>query len=233
MAENVDTEELSKFEALAEEWWDPNGDFRPLHDINGPRVRYICEHVDVAGKRVLDVGCGGGLLCEELAAMDAEVVGTDMGESALAVARLHAARSGANIDYRHVAVEQTAAQEPGRYDVVTCLELLEHVPEPASMVRDCARLARAGGHLFFSTINRTARAYALAVVGAEYVMNILPRGTHDYAKFIKPSELATFLREAGLDLVELRGMTYNPFSRRCRMGRDVGVNYIAYARKPS
>ncbi|MEE9253608.1 MAG: bifunctional 2-polyprenyl-6-hydroxyphenol methylase/3-demethylubiquinol 3-O-methyltransferase UbiG [Pseudomonadales bacterium] len=232
MAENVDDIEIAKFEAMAQAWWDPNGDFRPLHDINGPRLRYICDHVELAGKTALDVGCGGGLLTEALASLGAEVVGTDMGESALAVARLHATESGTKVDYRRTAVEDLANREAGHYDVVTCLELLEHVPDPTSIVRACATLARPGAALFFSTINRTARAYALAVVGAEYVMGLLPRGTHDYAKFIKPSELASAVRDAGLELVELRGMTYNPFTRRCRIGRDVGVNYIAYARKP-
>lgn len=232
MAENVDDIEIAKFEAVAEAWWDPNGDFRPLHDINGPRLRYIRDRVALTGKTALDVGCGGGLLTEALASLGAEVVGTDLGESALSVARLHATESGIKVDYRRIAVEQLASREAGHYDVVTCLELLEHVPDPSSVVRACATLARPGGRLFFSTINRTVRAYALAVVGAEYVMNLLPRGTHDYAKFIKPSELASAMRDAGLELVELRGMTYNPFTRRCRIGRDVGVNYIAYARKP-
>ena len=232
MAQNVDDIEIAKFEALADTWWDPNGDFRPLHDINGPRVRYIHERVEVAGKTALDVGCGGGLLTEALASLGASTVGTDLGESALAVARVHARESGAVVDYRQIAVEDLAVEEPAHYDIVTCLELLEHVPEPASVVRACAVLARPGGHLFFSTLNRTARAFVLAVVGAEYVMNLLPRGTHDYAKFIKPSELATYIRQAGLELNEVSGMTYNPLTRRCDMGRDVRVNYMAHAIKP-
>jgi 2-polyprenyl-6-hydroxyphenyl methylase/3-demethylubiquinone-9 3-methyltransferase len=232
VTENVDDKEISKFAALADRWWDPNGEFRPLHDINRPRIDYICEHVDVAGRKVLDVGCGGGLLTEALAVLGAEVVGIDMGEAPLAVARIHAQESGVQVDYRQSTPEALAAREAGTYDVVTCLEMLEHVPDPPSVVRACAALTRRGGTLFFSTINRTARAYALAVVGAEYVMNVLPRGTHDYAKFIKPSELAVAIREAGLALRELRGMTYNPFTHRCRFGRDVGVNYIAYAVKP-
>jgi 2-polyprenyl-6-hydroxyphenyl methylase/3-demethylubiquinone-9 3-methyltransferase len=233
-AENVDRGEIAKFESLAHRWWDAAGEFRTLHDINPARLAYIVERCTPAGRRAVDVGCGGGLLAEALARAGAEVVGIDMGEAPLAVARLHAAETGTSVDYRHTTAEALAAAEAGRFDVVTCLEMLEHVPDPASVVEACARLARPGGHVFFSTINRNPKAWALAVVGAEYVLGLLPRGTHDYAKFITPAELARAVRGAGLDVVEIAGMTYNPFTRRVALGAgvDVDVNYLMHARKP-
>jgi len=231
MPANVDGHEIAKFEALAHRWWDPTGDFRPLHDINPARLAYIAERCALAGCHTLDIGCGGGILTEALARAGAHVTGIDMGEAPLAVARLHALETGTTVDYRHGTAEALADESPGAFDVVTCLEMLEHVPDPASVVSACARLARPGGHVFFSTINRNPKAWALAVVAAEYVLRLLPRGTHDYAKFITPSELARAVRAAGLDVVEIAGMTYNPFTRQVTIGDDVDVNYLLYARK--
>ncbi len=231
-ADNIDPAEVAKFEAMAHRWWDPEGDFRPLHDINPARLAWIAERHPLAGARVVDVGCGGGLLTEGMAQLGARVTGIDAGAAPLTVARLHGLESGVEVDYRHCAAEVLAAESPGAFDVVTCLEMLEHVPEPASVIRACAELARPGGDLFFSTINRNPKAWALAVVGAEYVLGLLPKGTHDYARFIRPSELARWIRAAGLELKEIAGMRYNPFTRDCRIDRDVDVNYIVHAVRP-
>ena len=219
---NADPAELEKFSRLAARWWDPEGEFRPLHDINPLRLEWIEAHASLAGKDVLDVGCGGGILAESMARRGARVTGIDLSEKALRVAELHLLESKLDVHYRHSSVEDCA----GAFDVVTCMELLEHVPDPASMVAACARLARPGGHVFFSTINRNPKSYLFAVVGAEYVLGLLPKGTHDYRRFVKPSELATWCRAAGLQTEELKGMTYNPLTRRYRLGADCDVNYL-------
>jgi 2-polyprenyl-6-hydroxyphenyl methylase/3-demethylubiquinone-9 3-methyltransferase len=219
---NADPAELEKFSALAHRWWDPEGEFRPLHDINPLRLDWIAQHATLDGARVLDVGCGGGILAEAMARRGAKVTGIDLSEKALRVAQLHLLESKLDIRY-----EMTAAENlTGEFDVVTCMELLEHVPEPASMVAACARLVRPGGQVFFSTINRNPKSYLFAVVGAEYVLGLLPKGTHDYARFIKPSELARWTRAAGLRTDELIGMTYNPLTRRYRLESDCDVNYL-------
>ncbi len=227
---NVDNAEIAKFEALASRWWDPDSEFKPLHEINPLRANFIDQHSPVAGKTVLDVGCGGGILTEALAQRGAVASGIDMGEAPLAVARLHAQQSGLDIDYRQITAEDLAEQEPFQYDIVTCLEMLEHVPDPASIVAACARLVRPGGHVYFSTINRNPKSYVFAILGAEYVLKLLPRGTHDYRKFIRPSELGRWLRASDLELKTLTGMTYNPLTRRYKLERgDVSVNYLLYA----
>ena len=223
---NVDPAELQKFSELAHRWWDPHGEFRPLHDINPLRLQWIDERARLAGKCVLDVGCGGGILAEAMAARGARVTGIDLSEKSLRVAELHRLESGAGVAYEHAMAEDFAARHPGQFDVVTCMELLEHVPEPASIVAACARLARPGGQVFFSTLNRNPKAYLFAVIGAEYILRLLPRGTHDYLRFIKPSELARFARDAGLQPTEVLGMTYNPLSRQYRLGADIDVNYL-------
>ena len=223
---NVDPAELAKFSELASRWWDPHGAFRPLHDINPLRLEWIDQRAGLAGKTVLDVGCGGGILAEAMAARGARVTGIDLSENSLRVAELHRLESGADVTYESASAEAFAAHHPGEFDVVTCMELLEHVPEPASVVAACARLARPGGQVFFSTINRNPKSYLFAVVGAEYLLRLLPRGTHDYLRFIKPSELARFAREAGLRAEEVLGMTYNPLSRQYRLGPDTDVNYL-------
>jgi 2-polyprenyl-6-hydroxyphenyl methylase/3-demethylubiquinone-9 3-methyltransferase len=228
---NADPGELAKFSELAHRWWDPQSEFRPLHEINPLRLAWIDERARLAGKRVLDVGCGGGILAEAMARRGARVKGIDLSERALKVAELHRLESQLDVDYEKVAAEALAEREPGSYDVVTCMELLEHVPDPASTVRACARLAAPGGQLFFATINRNPKSYLFAIVGAEYVLRLLPRGTHDYAKFIKPSELSQHCRAAGLDVRHLVGMTYNPLTRIYSLGRDTNVNYILQAAK--
>jgi 2-polyprenyl-6-hydroxyphenyl methylase/3-demethylubiquinone-9 3-methyltransferase len=225
---NVDPSELAKFEALAARWWDPHSEFKPLHDINPLRLAWINDRVGLAGKRVLDVGCGGGILAEAMAELGAEVSGIDMGEAPLAVARLHLKESGRNVHYRKVTAEELAGELPGAFDVITCMEMLEHVPDPASTVAACARLVRPGGQVFFSTINRNPKSFLFAIVGAEYVLRLLPRGTHEYLKFIRPSELERWARRAGLGLRELTGMHYNPFTRRYTLGPGVDVNYLAH-----
>ncbi|MCU0870368.1 MAG: bifunctional 2-polyprenyl-6-hydroxyphenol methylase/3-demethylubiquinol 3-O-methyltransferase UbiG [Burkholderiales bacterium] len=232
-AVNADPAELAKFSALAHRWWDPHSEFKPLHDINPLRLDLIDRTAGLAGKRVLDVGCGGGILAESMAARGARVVGIDMAERALKVAKLHLLESGRDVDYRAVTVETLAEAEPASFDVVACMEMLEHVPDPASTVAACARLVRPGGHVFFSTINRNPKSFLFAIVGAEYVLNLLPRGTHEYAKLIKPSELAGWARAAGLQVDTLTGMTYNPLTRIYRLGNDTSVNYIASARRPA
>ena len=229
---NVDAQEIAKFEALAHRWWDPHSEFKPLHDINPLRANFIDQRSPVAGKQLLDVGCGGGILTEAMAQRGAIATGIDMGEAPLGVARLHLLESGLDIEYRQITAEELSHQQPEHFDVVTCLEMLEHVPDPASVIAACARLCKPGGNLYFSTISRNPKAYAFAIVGAEYVLRLLPRGTHDYAKFIKPSELTRWLRAAGLQTREMTGMTYNPLLKTYRLGNDVDVNYLVHASKP-
>ena len=230
---NVDLSEIAKFEKLASRWWDPNSEFKPLHDINPLRAGWIDEHAGVAGKSVVDIGCGGELLCEALAHRGASVTGIDMGEAPLAVARLHQLESGVEVDYLQSTAESLAAERPGAFSVVTCLEMLEHVPDPSAVIQACADLCEPGGDLFFSTINRNPKSFLFAIVGAEYVLNMLPRGTHEYEKLIKPSELARWIREAGLHKQEMMGMTYNPLTKRYRLTpKDVSVNYLIRATKP-
>jgi 2-polyprenyl-6-hydroxyphenyl methylase / 3-demethylubiquinone-9 3-methyltransferase len=233
MHENVDRGEIARFEALAHRWWDPEGDFRPLHDINPLRLDYVARHGDLTGRRVVDIGCGGGILAEAMAARGADVLGVDMAETPLAVARLHAIETGTRLNYRQISAEALAAAMPNSFDLVTCMEMIEHVPDPASVVAACGALAKPGGHVFLSTINRNPKAWALTVLGAEYVLNLLPRGTHDYRKFIKPAELARAVRDAGLSVQEIIGMTYNPFTRRAQLSADVDVNYMLHAVKPN
>lgn len=230
---NADPAELAKFGALAHKWWDPEGEFKPLHAINPLRLAWIREVAGgLAGKAVIDVGCGGGILAESMAADGATVTGIDLSEKPLAVAKLHGLESGVRVDYQLVSAEAMAAASPASYDVVTCMELLEHVPTPASTVAACARLARPGGIVAFSTLNRNLRSYALAIVGAEYVLGLLPRGTHDWQHFIRPSELAHDARRAGLELVAMTGMQYNPLARTYTLGPDTAVNYLAAFRRP-
>jgi 2-polyprenyl-6-hydroxyphenyl methylase/3-demethylubiquinone-9 3-methyltransferase len=228
---NVEEAELNKFSELAHKWWDKNSEFKPLHDINPLRLNYINQVVLLNSKTVLDVGCGGGILSESMAIKGAQVTGIDLGEKALNVAKLHSLESGVNVDYRYISVEELAEQVPASFDVVTCLEMLEHVPNPASVVEACAKLVKPNGHVFFSTINRNPKAYLLAVIGAEYVLNMLPRGTHDYTKFIKPSELASWMRHAGLAFNHQTGMSYNPLTKHYWLGDDVSVNYLVHAVK--
>jgi 2-polyprenyl-6-hydroxyphenyl methylase/3-demethylubiquinone-9 3-methyltransferase len=223
---NVDQLEIDKFSALAHRWWDPNSEFKPLHDINPLRLSYIDAVAGLTGKQVLDVGCGGGILAESMAQRGANVTGIDMSDKALKVAEIHLLESGNHVDYRKVAVEDLANEKPGQFDIVTCMEMLEHVPDPASIVHACATLVKPGGEVFFSTLNRNPKSYLFAIVGAEYLLKLLPRGTHDYAKFIKPSELARFCREAKLTVREIIGMSYNPFSKAYTLGQDSSVNYI-------
>ena len=223
---NADPAELQKFSDLAHRWWDPESEFKLLHQINPLRLDWIDGAAQIAGKKVVDIGCGGGILAESMAARGAQVTGVDLSEKALGVARLHLYESGQTVDYRHISAEDIARECPGSFDVVTCMEMLEHVPDPASTIRACAALVKPGGHVFFSTLNRNLKSYLMAVVGAEYVLKMLPMGTHEYAKFIKPSELARYVREAGLDVEELIGMSYNPISKVYSLGRDTDVNYL-------
>jgi 2-polyprenyl-6-hydroxyphenyl methylase/3-demethylubiquinone-9 3-methyltransferase len=225
---NADPQELEKFSALAHRWWDPNSEFRPLHEINPLRLDWIDRACPLAGKTVLDIGCGGGILAEAMARRGARVKGIDLSDKALKVAQLHLLESRLAVEYEAVSAEDLAGRTPAAYDAVTCMELLEHVPDPGSMVRACAQLVRPGGHVFFSTLNRNPKSYLFAVIGAEYVLKLLPRGTHDYAKFIKPSELARDCREAGLEVRNLIGMTYNPFTKAYALGGDTGVNYLVH-----
>ncbi|MBK8527141.1 MAG: bifunctional 2-polyprenyl-6-hydroxyphenol methylase/3-demethylubiquinol 3-O-methyltransferase UbiG [Rubrivivax sp.] len=229
---NVDAQELAKFSALAHRWWDRESEFRPLHEINPLRLDWIDGLAGVRGQRIVDVGCGGGILAEAMARRGARVTGIDLAAKPLGVARLHALESGvADLDYREIAAEALATEQPGAFDVVTCMEMLEHVPDPASTVRACATLAKPGGWVFFSTLSRNPKAFLFAIVGAEYVLNLLPRGTHEYAKFIRPSELARHCRDAGLELRATQGLGYNPFTRRYRLQPDTSVNYLLACRR--
>ena len=229
---NVDAQELAKFSNLAHRWWDPESEFRPLHEINPLRLNWIDELAALRGKQVLDVGCGGGILAEAMARRAAHVTGIDLAAKPLGVARLHALESGVeNVEYREIASEALAAEQPGRFDAITCMEMLEHVPDPAAVVRACATLAKPGAWLFFSTLNRNPKSFLFAIVGAEYVLRLLPKGTHEYARFIRPSELARWCREAGLSLQGSRGMEYNPFTRRYKLSGDTSVNYLIACRK--
>lgn len=231
---NVDHAELAKFSALASKWWDPNSEFRPLHEINPLRLNWIDERVGLKGKRVLDVGCGGGILAESMARRGADVLGIDLADKSLKVAELHKLETGVNnVNYRFVSAEQLAAEERGTFDVVTCLEMLEHVPDPAQTIQACADLCKPGGWLFFSTINRNPKSFVFAIVGAEYVLNLLPKGTHEYKKFIKPSELAQYARQSKLDFSEIIGLVYNPLTKVYRLARDTDVNYMVACRKPA
>jgi len=233
-AHNVDHAEISKFEDLAARWWDPNSELKTLHDINPLRLDYIDRAAGLAGKSVLDVGCGGGILSEGMALRGAQVLGIDLGETHLKVAELHTLESGVEVEYRRIAVETLAEEHPESFDLVTCMEMLEHVPDPSSVVRACARLVRPGGQVFFSTLNRNLKSYALAVVAAEYVLGMLPRGTHDYARFIRPSELDAWARAAGLTTTDITGMTYNPLTGVYRLDKgDVDVNYLMTCRRDS
>jgi 2-polyprenyl-6-hydroxyphenyl methylase/3-demethylubiquinone-9 3-methyltransferase len=229
---NVDPAELAKFSALAHRWWDPTSEFRPLHEINPLRLAHIEKlAAGLAGKSVVDVGCGGGILAEAMAARGAKVTGIDLADKPIKVALLHRLEIGSSVDYRLISAETLAEEAPESFDVVTCMELLEHVPDPPSTVRACARLVKPGGMVFFSTLNRNAKSFILAIVGAEYVLNLLPRGTHEYARFIRPSELSRACREAGLRVTDLTGMTYNPFTKTYSLGRDVDVNYLLGTRR--
>jgi 2-polyprenyl-6-hydroxyphenyl methylase/3-demethylubiquinone-9 3-methyltransferase len=229
---NADPAELAKFGVLAHRWWDPTSDFKPLHDINPLRLDYIARRSGgLEGKHALDVGCGGGILAEAMATAGAKIIGIDLSDKALSVARLHQLESGVEVDYRLISAEALAAEQPGSFDIVTCMELLEHVPEPASTIAACATLVKPGGLVVFSTINRNPKAYLFAVIGGEYLLRLLPRGTHDYARFIKPSELAGFARRAGLESDDLIGMTYNPLNRTYRLEADTSINYIATFRR--
>ncbi|MEQ9566553.1 MAG: bifunctional 2-polyprenyl-6-hydroxyphenol methylase/3-demethylubiquinol 3-O-methyltransferase UbiG [Pseudomonadales bacterium] len=230
---NIDQAEIARFNALASRWWDPDGEFKPLHQMNPVRAEFIEERSSVTGKKFLDVGCGGGILTEDMAQRGAEVTGIDMGEAPLSVARLHAQESGVSVDYRQITAEDLAREQPENFDIVSCLEMLEHVPEPQSVINAFAGLARPGANLYFSTINRNPKAFLLAIVGAEYIAGLLPKGTHEYKKFIRPSELSQCLRNAGLEVVEITGMLYNPFNGKFRLSSgDVDVNYLIHARKP-
>lgn len=231
-AKNVDPNEIAKFEALASRWWDKSSEFKPLHDINPLRLNYIDERAHLPGKKVVDVGCGGGILSEGLCQRGAYVTGIDMGEAPLSVARLHGLESGVEVDYRQITVESLADEEAGTYDVVTCLEMLEHVPDPSSVIAACAKLLKPGGDLFLSTINRNPKAFMFAIVGAEHLLKMLPKGTHEYKKFIKPSELTIYIRKAKLDFQDITGMVYNPLIKEYKLARDVDVNYLVHATKP-
>jgi 2-polyprenyl-6-hydroxyphenyl methylase/3-demethylubiquinone-9 3-methyltransferase len=228
---NADPVEIEKFSQMAHKWWDPQSEFKPLHEINPLRLNYINQHAAIAGKRVLDVGCGGGILSESMAALNANVTGIDLSDKALQVAKLHLLESGRQVNYRKIPVESLAEEQPEQYDVVTCMEMLEHVPDPDSVIAACTKLVKPGGWIFFSTLNRNPKSYLFAVIGAEYVLNMLPRGTHDFAKFIKPSELAQSCRNAGLNITNLIGMSYNPLSKIYSLGNDTSVNYMVACRR--
>ena len=231
--QNVDYQEVAKFEELASRWWDRGSEFKPLHDINPLRLDYIDNIAQLDGKKVIDIGCGGGILSESMAMRGAKVTGIDMGEAPLAVARLHQLESGVEVDYQRITAEEFAEQQAGKYDVVTCMEMLEHVPDPASTIAACAKLVKPGGHVFFSTINRNPKAYLFAVIGAEYILKMLPRGTHDYNKFITPAELDSWARSAELQVNNMMGMSYNPLTKHYKLGHDLNVNYLAAYTRPT
>jgi 2-polyprenyl-6-hydroxyphenyl methylase/3-demethylubiquinone-9 3-methyltransferase len=232
-ATNVDPQELAKFSELAHKWWDPESEFKPLHQINPLRLDWIDQLASIKGKRVVDVGCGGGILAESMARRGANVLGIDLADKPLKVAQLHAMEAGvANLDYRSVAVETLAGEQAGQFDVVTCMEMMEHVPDPSSVVQACANLVKPGGWVFFSTINRNPKSFLFAIVGAEYVLKLLPKGTHEYGRFIRPAELARWIREAHLDLAQFKGMEYNPLTGRYWLSGDTSVNYLVACRKP-
>lgn len=232
-AGNRDDAEIRKFEALAARWWDPTSEFRPLHEINPLRMGFISVKINPAGHRCVDIGCGGGILSEALTHQGASVTAIDLAEASLSVARLHQLESGLDISYLNVSAEDLAEQQPGNYDIVTCLEMLEHVPDPEAIVAACATLAKPGGHLFFSTLNRNPKSWLFSIIGAEYILKLLPKGTHDYAKFITPSELATWCRHQGLIQGELIGMGYNPFTKQYRLQKNIDVNYLVHYQKPA
>ncbi len=228
---NVDEAEIKKFEELAHRWWDANSEFKPLHEINPLRLNFIDQTAKLTGKKVLDVGCGGGILAESMAQRGATVSGIDMGEAPLEVARLHLLESGVDVDYKRIPVEQLAEELPESFDIVTCMEMLEHVPDPESIIKACAKLTKPGGHLFFSTLNRNPKAYLFAIIGAEYLLKLLPKGTHEFSKFIRPAELDVWIRAAELDTDEITGLVYNPFSQKYSLGPDISVNYMVSCRK--
>lgn len=230
--DNVDAAEVAKFNALASRWWDPDGDFRPLHEINPLRLDWIRQHADLSGKKIVDIGCGGGILTESMSLAGAEVFGIDMADGPLTVAKLHQAESGTKVSYEQTTAESLAARRPADFDIVTCLEMLEHVPDPAEVIRSCAELVKPGGEVFFSTINRNPKSFALAIVGAEYVLKLLPAGTHEYKKFIRPSELEEWARSAGLELRASIGMHYNPLTKDYSLGPNLDVNYLMYFHRP-
>lgn len=230
---NADPQELAKFSDLAHKWWDPESEFRPLHQINPLRLDWIDQFAVISGKNVVDVGCGGGILAESMARQGANVLGVDLADKPLKVAQLHAMEGGvANLEYRSIAAEDLAAEQPAAFDVVTCMEMLEHVPDPSSIIRACASMARPGGWVFFSTLNRNPKSFLFAIVGAEYLLKLLPQGTHEFSRFIRPAELARWIREAGLELVQFKGLEYNPLTRRYWLSGDTSVNYMVACRKP-
>ncbi len=231
--ENVDQGEVAKFNALASRWWDPEGDFRPLHEINPLRLDWIRQHADIGGKQVVDIGCGGGILAESMSVAGASVKGIDLADKPLAVAKLHQKESGVEVDYEQISAEALADARPGEFDVVTCLEMLEHVPDPAETIRACTALVKPGGHVFFSTINRNPKSFLFAIVGAEYVLRLLPKGTHEYEKFIRPSELDEWSRAAGLELKDSIGLHYNPITKDYTLGKGLDVNYMMYYQRPA
>ncbi|WP_198265560.1 bifunctional 2-polyprenyl-6-hydroxyphenol methylase/3-demethylubiquinol 3-O-methyltransferase UbiG [sulfur-oxidizing endosymbiont of Gigantopelta aegis] len=229
---NVDPQEVAKFEAMSTRWWDREGEFKPLHDLNPARLDYIIQRANgIEGKLVLDVGCGGGILSESMAHEGANVTGIDMGDANLTIAKMHLYESGEKVTYKKITVEQLAEQQAGKYDVVTCLEMLEHVPDPASIIAACNKLVKTEGDVFFSTVNRNAKSYAMAIIGAEYIMKLLPKGTHDFKKFIRPSEMDRWIRDAGLKTQHISGMDYNPITGVCNLSSNVDINYLVHARK--
>ncbi|HHB92137.1 MAG TPA: bifunctional 2-polyprenyl-6-hydroxyphenol methylase/3-demethylubiquinol 3-O-methyltransferase UbiG [Thioploca sp.] len=231
MNANVDQQELDKFSALASRWWDPDSEFKPLHDINPLRLGYIQQYVELATKKILDVGCGGGILAESMAEAEAEVVGIDMSETPLSVAKLHLYEVGLKVDYRQITVEQLAIESPNSFDIITCMEMLEHVPDPVSIITACYKLLKPGGQAFFSTINRNPKSYLFAIIGAEYILRLLPKGTHNHAKFIRPAELVNWIVDAGGEVNDITGMTYNPISKQYSLSKDVSVNYLIHCIK--